>query len=704
MMDDYCAPQWADFTCSPQVFSDNYFEVEHEAHEPQLNVSPTAESDLSVECIGGTVPEQPVSESKFDDSLEPEPPVCTNVAYFLSHDDKKHATEETKEDGLSEAMTGMKLDDRSSKVHQTWNISISELTSEFKVSSAGQRTRAEAPERIRNPVSMFKSRSIIKSNNAGRKLSAKNVQIGDIQKKTSAQKTLATIDSCEEEGLTEKRLSFKIVTAPRRQSHLFRSKKRSVGRSQQKVLTCQYRRQSLKYRRCSNQFVSLAEAVSKFQNGTPQRFRTLSNKDAKPGPLMRMKRSPLKLTYPVSPALRCKQRSRQNTVLTKQEREQLELEEMKKHYVKATPIPANILKGPCALKKVAKKPVTVAEEFHLTQSKKAKGTQANPPQNDKEGRSVASITRSSSASSVIRKESAEHVAETTKPVPFSFEARNKKFQLKREEKLKTLHDQEINKTKAEFHARPVPKFSKPSKPANPVNEQNNKKRVVVQCPFSFEARDKTLAKKKEELLKQIQEKSKRAHVFHANPVPNFKPIAVHGPSKEKSVNRSKDIPLRQTKSCYDQENRQPNVMHNSTICAGTKKKETKQGVPNKETDKKQCKSSSMEETCSKSEKLNVSKKKLVKLELNTNKRAKERHEFDDKIKRKEEELEAKRQEEEKSKLLKEKMETAELRKMREMKARPMPVYKPLVLLRSTKPVTSPRSPAWASRVKPKGVS
>ncbi|CAK9827050.1 hypothetical protein ANTRET_LOCUS4789 [Anthophora retusa] len=173
-------------------------------------------------------------------------------------------------------------------------------------------------------------------------------------------------------------------------------------------------------------------------------------------------------------------------------------------------------------------------------------------------------------------------------------------------------------------------------------------------------------------------------------------------SKEKTVTNSKEF-TRQTKSCNNQENKQPNIMHNSSICANPKKKEATRYIINNEFDKKQVKNN-VDVTDANNEKQKVTQKKISKFELNTDKRAKERNIFDEKIKKKELDLEMKRQEEEKARLLKEKMERTELRKMAEVKARPMPVYKPVVVLKSTKPPTSPHSPAWGNRSKPKSIS
>ncbi|CAK9818285.1 Targeting protein for Xklp2 homolog [Anthophora quadrimaculata] len=692
-MDNFCAPQWADFMC-PKTPSDSYFEIEHEEHERQLNFMANFKLCKSLQYQENSFTEQQINETNFDDSLESKPPVYNNVMYFIPHDNKKKPSEDT---NLHNAVRNLKLDERSSKIHQTWSIPVSELTSAFKVSTAKHKFKPAAPEKIKK-ISEIKncSKNNVKKEN--------NVQINLTKDKS---KLKAKADICDS-SISKERLSFKIVSGPRRQSNSFKTKRCSLGKSQPKVLTCQYRRRSLmKYRNCSNQFVSLAEAVSRYQNGTPQRFRTISNKNLKPGFLMKSKQSPLKLTYPVSPALRSKQRSRKNIVPSQQEREKLELDERKKHQIKANPIPINILKGPSLLKKVAKKPTTVTEEFHLTQSKKTRHT-TNLQQNDKEEKlkKVLPIARSNSTSNVIiKKENVCTEFTVDQPAKSGFEIRNKEYQIKKEEKLKNLHVQNTDKVKVEFHAKPAPNFSKPT---NSTKQQITKKRRVVPCPFSFEERNKTLAKKKEDLVKQIQKQSQKAQVFRANPVPSFKPVMVHGlskenlRSKEKTVTNSKEF-TRQTKSCNNQENKQPNIMHNSSICANPKKKEATQHIVNNEFDKKQVKNN-VDVIDASNEKQKVTQKKISKFELNTDKRAKERNIFDEKIKKKELDLEMKRQEEEKARLLKEKMERTELRKMTEVKARPMPVYKPVVVLKSTKPPTSPHSPAWGNRPKPKSIS
>jgi hypothetical protein len=260
----------------------------------------------------------------------------------------------------------------------------------------------------------------------------------------------------------------------------------------------------------------------------------------------------------------------------------------------------------------------------------------------------------------------------TRVQPFSFEARNKNLQMKKEQRLKSL--QEANKAKMEFHARPVPNFSKPSTPS--VKQQQNAKRSVLPCPFSFEERNKQLSKKKEQLVKQVLEDDKRSRIFRANPAPVFKPVMVRGRSKDRLFTQDKKM----ANEHEDQENREPNVDSSKTESKNTQK--TKNA------------------TCA-IDKQKTSLKEIHPPELNTDKRAKERREFEEKLKRKEMEEEAKRQEENRKQLEQEKQMKAELRKLTEVKARPMPQYKTPVIAKAMKQLTQPQSPAFASKLKSK---
>lgn len=456
------------------------------------------------------------------------------------------------------------------------------------------------------------------------------------------------------------------------------------------VLTWYNHRRSLQKHRMSTnkKYISLAEAVSRFQNETPKRFHTRSSK-ANNGSvslnISKLTQNRLKPTIPISPALVSKNRTRPVTALSREEREKLEMEEMKKYQIKANPIPPSVLRGSRVMTKnnVAKKPTAATRNSTQSNEKTNILRPKSPlPHRDKVSGPKNVVTKvlvtDPSGITVEREEitffgvpkDTSVTKNVTRIMPFSFEARNKDLQIKKEQRLKSL--QEAKKTKAEFHARPVPNFSKPPTPSA---KQQNSKKSILPCPFSFDDRNKKALEKKEQLVKQVLEEDKRARVFRANPAPVFKPVMIRGRSKEHLLAKDKTV----SEQVEDQENKEPNVdsskLEKENISKSKNAVSTvdKQKVP----------------------------LKAYPMMLNTDKRAKERYEFDEKMKRKEMEDEAKRQEAEKKRLESEKEMKAKLRKLTELKANPMPTYKPLTIIKATKPLTNPQSPAFASKLRSK---
>ncbi|XP_072762846.1 targeting protein for Xklp2-like [Anoplolepis gracilipes] len=466
------------------------------------------------------------------------------------------------------------------------------------------------------------------------------------------------------------------------------------------VLTWQnHRRSNMHKRRTSvnKQYIGLAEAVSRFQTETPKRFRTRSNKDNTMSPsfyALKLTQNRLKPTVPISPALISKNRVRPVTVLSQEEREMQEIEKMKKNRIKANPIPANVLRGPRATTKingVAKKQMVITNASALQPDEKIKSSQSKSPHRDKSPKNtVTKVVMTNSEGIIVEHEEMAFFGvpknttkNVTRVVPFSFEARNKALQTKKELRLKNM--KEASEIKAEFHARPAPNFSKPSKPSTPsAKQQQNAKSLVVPSPFSFEERNKKLSEKKEQLVKQMLDEGKRSRVFRANPAPVFKPVMIRGKSKEHLPLRNKSVLKNEHNvehKCENQENREPNEINTNKAEDENTQRTVKNSVCNDDKPKGPL--------------------KALPLELNTDKRVKERRAFDENLKRKELEEEMKRQEEEKKQLEHEKQLKAELRKLAEVKAKPMPKYKLPIIAKSTKELTNPQSPAFASKLRAK---
>ncbi|KAH0953596.1 hypothetical protein HN011_012550 [Eciton burchellii] len=477
------------------------------------------------------------------------------------------------------------------------------------------------------------------------------------------------------------------------------------------ILTWQNRRRSLHKRRSvptNNHYISMAEAVSRFQTETPKRFRTRSTKENQAISTMmnisKLAQNRLKPTIPISPALVSKNRTRAVTVLSQEQREKLQMEEIKKHPIKANPIPRNVLQGPrMKVTGVTKKQTTTnASSSSSAMQLNEKKCAANSLQSknmalyhDKTSiigpkNTVTKVLVTDPTGIIVEREEITFFGvpkdtgvtkSVTRVTPFSFEARNKNLQMKKEQRLKNLQEQ--SKTKAEFHARPAPNFSKPPMPSTKQQQQIVKK-SMISCPFSFEERDKKVPKRKEQLVKQILEEDKRARVFRANPAPIFKPVMVRGRSKEHLLIRDKNAKTAEEhadKKSEDQENKESNVKTESKCIQKMNNALCIDKMPSMEKQEEYV--------------------KALPIELNTDKRAKERREFDEKMKRKEMEEEIKRQEENKKQLEHEKQIKAELRKLAEVKARPIPIYKPLIIDKATKQLTNPQSPAFASKLRMK---
>ncbi|KAK0093889.1 hypothetical protein PV326_012395 [Microctonus aethiopoides] len=525
-------------------------------------------------------------------------------------------------------------------------------------------------------------------------------------------------------------------------------------------------------RRRSNKYISLAEAVSTFQRSTPTRFHTVSSKP--PGPIQRIKQQTVitKNTIPISPALKSKTRTRRNAALSQAERENIEIENMRKHQIHANPVRQEILAAPETLKAVPKKPITVPRPFKLSGKPKSTTKPTSVPSSASSSASTAhhhhhhhhhmlinrpkrvmTLAPSEDSQTLesqeilnfgipvvdkINNTRADSKKKTTRPQPFPLVERHKEFLNKKEEKLKKLQSEQAKKLKYEFHARPVPAAVKKQSCAELTKEKSHKPTVshVQLAPFSFEGRDKMAAKKKEELRIKIQEEERKARVFHANPAPTFKPVAVRSVSREnikiecktKSAENlrtdgkinyggkiDKFLGMTRGKSAENLKLTAKMNTRNTSIdnLKPIRRINSCNNVKSKSNDVKPRKSSvdqinnqeNITPNIPSSKEINPTimpilkpKLKPLPIELHSDKRAKMRREYDEKVKLKLEQEEQRRKREQENRLAREQAEINEIRRKAEIKARPMPVYKPLVVAKSNKLLTEPESPAW-SRMK-----
>ncbi|XP_056648313.1 targeting protein for Xklp2 homolog [Diorhabda sublineata] len=223
-----------------------------------------------------------------------------------------------------------------------------------------------------------------------------------------------------------------------------------------------------------NEYVPMAEALIKFQNGTPKRFRV------KP---VAVADNPLKATIPHSPKLKTSLRNRPLHAQSREELEQLALAEAKKSQFKAHPLNKKILRGPVDSNKSKRKTSTIPEPFKLTE-----------------------------VQNKVIPESPQKVQEFhARPVPkFIYNSHVMKPQLKAS--LTTpqtptfIKKMSLNSISTTTENKNLPTEPVKLKPTKPI-------------PFSFELRDKCMRSKREALVQKYIEAEKKARMFHAKPVP-----------------------------------------------------------------------------------------------------------------------------------------------------------------------------------------
>lgn len=232
-------------------------------------------------------------------------------------------------------------------------------------------------------------------------------------------------------------------------------------------------------------FVSMAEAIYHYQRDTPGRFHS-----TRPQIFRSLKSTgPSGLTVPQSPMLRSRTRSRPTHIMSQQEREEMELEELRKFKIKANPIPKSVLEGTKNLPEVTKKPITIPEPFKLTEIQKKMAAQSPGGHHFKARPAPKHILEKPH----IPVKPPVHV---TKPV-------SPKFTYKRTNSSDLLQNDKAKHKNEEKQHQHHPR-------TGPVRPE----------PFSFEKRDEELKRRREERIRrQIEEERKQASLFKAQPVP-----------------------------------------------------------------------------------------------------------------------------------------------------------------------------------------
>ncbi|XP_076470429.1 targeting protein for Xklp2-like isoform X3 [Babylonia areolata] len=415
-------------------------------------------------------------------------------------------------------------------------------------------------------------------------------------------------------------------------------------------------------------FESVAAQVAAFHRKTPERFRARArsgdkvhergSRSVSPGP---------RLTQPHTPNLTARNRQRPTHYISHEQLEMQEAEEMKQNQFKAHPVNTKILnKSGLGVKKPPVKPPTEIEEFSLSSGLQKK-------------KEVEEECFEFHAKPLNKKILEGPVG--IKPVKPALPTipQSPAFALKHRVRLPVELPEE-KESGGPTRAKPVPHIGIPFQPKLPHQH-------TVPEPFSVEERSKTMLAQKEEKIKQILEEEKRAREFHAQPIPSHDPVLPEKVVKEPTRPEPFQLGTDQRGAVYAQE-----MAHKLTEEEEEQKRAAQfRAQPNR--------------TIYKEPFIPVpSTKALTEVsdfELNSDRRAQQREEFEMRKKEREAELEGHRREREQRD--KEEEEAAIARLRAEMVHRPNPIrhYAPVVIKPSEKPLTAAESPQFSDRLRAK---
>lgn len=605
-MDNYCSPQWVDFTSNLEAPSDSYFEKNHEIDKykeyveaPQIEVA-LAETENSEE-ISEERKESVQSENKnviecssnVSEEVKTELNIIKNTPIKLMYTSStsSHGSSKCKHfktmsysdvlDDVIKTLQSCVLTPSNAFKRPMLNTNEASKCLKFQDNNQVDCSSSKKTEQVPNGLSDEEMKSLLAS-------TAKH-DIDKSPQNNLLNPNISSINLLKHDELDEKlesdnntashisknstKLSLKVNMCNKQNQY---KSEKSNDRKQSRTLGYQCRRQSLTFRRHSNRFISSAAAVLQYQNKTPERFRTQSKIKQKESKVEETKENRLKL------------KSTKNN--------------LSNSLFQAT-LNENIIS------KDAKESKTIKSSRSCS-SASTKRTSRNK-------NVLSAIVDNNSSGLIIKKEKIlfydipidSKQKKTTRPIPFSFENRDK---LKQQSKLK---QSELNKNDNK----------------NIENIPNKKNLSMIRGGSSLS-------------------------------VPSM------NSQKNTSISIREKKLLKVDQKYTEQENKQSDV--NASITS----------------------------------EINIDQKgnikpKVIKIGMNSYERAKQRHEFDEKIKQKIIMQEKERQKEEEKRLAKEKLQIAILRKQTEVKARPMPVFKPPHHIKSLKPLTEPHSPAWAHKNK-----
>ncbi|KAI1890290.1 hypothetical protein AGOR_G00152220 [Albula goreensis] len=421
-------------------------------------------------------------------------------------------------------------------------------------------------------------------------------------------------------------------------------------------------------------YVPMAQQIQQYQQRTPARYHLRSRQREEMGPSP-VKNEKLKITNPHTPLLMKRQRARPVTAKSFAELEAEELEKIQQFKFKALELNRKILEGKLVPKKPAAKEPTQPEAFQLAAERRIQERQASKKPDEPEDHTFHPRPVPLRILEDVVGVPEKKVQNPTVPESPAFALKNR---VRVERKVETT------KPPAPFKVNPVPHFGLPFQP-----KLLEKSQVEV-CPFSFEARERERQALKEKRLEDLR--SEEAPKFKAQPLPDFS--EVHLPAKKVAEPTKMEpfklaIDERGAAKSERWEQQMKDELKQQAEAATFKARPNT--VIHKEPFLPKKENRSILE--------NISNTSTVTegFQLNTERRAKERQEFDRALCEKEA-LRARLEEEERrEREEQEKEELARLRQEAVHKAQPIRRYKPVELKKSELSLTVPQSPNFSDR-------
>ncbi|XP_021272857.1 targeting protein for Xklp2 isoform X5 [Numida meleagris] len=424
----------------------------------------------------------------------------------------------------------------------------------------------------------------------------------------------------------------------------------------------------------SSEYVSLAQQVEAFQKRTPSRYHLRSRKSDE-GPA-RAKPVKARLTNPKTPVLQTKHRFRPAACKSAAELEAEEIEKIQQYKFKARELDHKILEGgPILPKKPPVKELTQPIGFELEIEKRIQDRENKKQQEEEHFKFHSRPCPTKILEDVVGVPEKKVLPVTVPKSPV--------FALKSRTRMTSRDEEKEKEVVPVIKANPMPHYGVPFKPKMP------EQRHVEVCPFSFDSRDRERLIQKEKKIEELQKEE--VPKFKALPLPYFDHVKlpekkVKTPTQPEPFNLQIDERGAAKQQSWKQQLKEDLKKQKEAACFKARPNVVvyqEPFVPKKE-------NKMLSESLSGS---------VVpeSFELATEKRAKERQEFEKRLAnleaRREKLQEQVRQQEEE----REKEEIAKLRQELVHKANPIRRYRSVEVKPSDQPLTMPKSPNFSDR-------